>query len=198
MMRTVLKIMAVGIFSLWLAGCDQAVTQRTVAEPIAFHSDDECHVCGMIITNWPGPKGEVLAGSDEVYKFCSTVDMLSWWLQPENNNREADIYVHDMADTPWASPSDDHLINATEAWYVMGSTQMGMGPTLASFSSQPAAVDFSEQYGGEVLAWSDLDLDVLQKVMHAGHSYSLDTPLEEANPTSEHHSHHTSEHSAQH
>ncbi|ART80692.1 nitrous oxide reductase accessory protein NosL [Oceanisphaera avium] len=179
-MRTFLRLIAVALFSLWLAGCDQDPTQRTSAEPIAFHSDDECHVCGMIITNWPGPKGEILAGTDEVYKFCSTVDMLSWWLQPENNNRAADIYVHDMTSTPWDSPEDEHLINATEAWYVMGSSQMGMGPTLASFSSQEAANDFSEQYNGEVLAWADLDLEVLQKVMHSGHSFSLDAEPEHA------------------
>lgn len=178
-MNKFFKMLAVTVCALLLLACEQSNSSRTVVEPIAFHGDDECHVCGMIINNWPGPKGEILTGSDEVYKFCSTVDMLTWWLQPEHSNQMADIYVHDMTDTPWATPEDEHLIDATQAWYVMGSTQQGMGPTLASFGSQQAAVEFSEQYSGEVLAWSDLNLEVLQKVMLAGHSYALDTPLEE-------------------
>lgn len=176
-MKNFFKIVAVASCALFLLACEQSHSSRAIAEPIAFHSDDECHVCGMIISNWPGPKGEVLTGSDEVYKFCSTVDMLSWWLQPEHSNQAADIYVHDMTESTWATPADEHLIDAKQAWYVAGSTQMGMGPTLASFSSQQAAVDFSEQYQGDVLAWADIDLEVLQKVMHAGHSYSLASPV---------------------
>ena len=173
-MTNFLKLIVMASFSFLLVACEQQSMEQVAASPVAFHSDDECHVCGMIITNWPGPKGEILKGQDEVYKFCSTTDMLAWWLQPENSNQAATIYVHDMSDTPWDNPTDDHLIDATLAWYVMGSTQMGMGPTLASFSSQKAEINFSELYAGEVLAWSDINLDVLQKVMHAGHNFSLD------------------------
>lgn len=169
-----LKLITVAGFALLLVACEQQGAAQTVAEPVAFHADDECHVCGMIITNWPGPKGEILKGQDEIYKFCSTVDMLTWWLQPENHNQSATIYVHDMSETAWDNPTDEHLIDATQAWYVMGSTQMGMGPTLASFGNQQAAVDFAEQYQGEVLPWSEIDLALLQRVLHAGHNFSLD------------------------
>lgn len=41
-----------------LAGCEQQTTAALKAEPVAFHKGDECHVCGMAITDFPAPKAK--------------------------------------------------------------------------------------------------------------------------------------------
>lgn len=172
MNKRALKYVSVFFLTLGLIACGESQQATVNLDPVAIHSGDECHVCGMIIQNWPGPKGEVInAKSGEVLKFCATTDMFSWVLQPENRNLNAAIYVHDMSQSHWDKPNDEHLIDARKAWYVMGSKKMGMGPTFASFASEQAAQAFSEEQGGEVLAWSDITIDTLQKITHLGIEY---------------------------
>src|SRR5690606_6143545 len=78
-----------------LIACSDTKPDRRTLEPVAFHDSDECHVCGMVITRFPGPKGQVVEQT-ETRKFCSTAEMLGWWLQPENQHLRAELYVHDM------------------------------------------------------------------------------------------------------
>ena len=92
----------------WLLAALAAITltacsgneEQTMAkpEPVHFESGDECHVCGMVISNFPGPKGEAITEKEQhVRKFCSTKDMFAWMLQPENENRCL-LYTSDAAD----------------------------------------------------------------------------------------------------
>ena len=152
-------------FTVFLAGCSDSgeSTGVTRPDPVHFDSGDECHVCGMAITRFPGPKGEAITAREEqVRKFCSTRDMFSWVLQPENVNRDHTLYVHDMAETEWVEPADTALIDAREAFYVVGSERTGaMGPTLASFAEASAAEAFAAEFGGEVVPFADITLDHL-------------------------------------
>ncbi|MEH6563071.1 MAG: nitrous oxide reductase accessory protein NosL, partial [Marinobacter sp.] len=116
------------------------------------------------------PKGEVITEKEQtVHKFCSTRDMFAWVLQPENVMRKHTLYVHDMSQTEWASPDDTALIDAREAFYVVGSERKGaMGQTLASFSTEAAAQDFMMEYGGEVLQHDGITLEHLNTAMPKG------------------------------
>ena len=117
-MNTLHRIGAGAVFALLLglglAGCGEQEEVRQSLEPVAFHASDECHVCGMIISDFPGPKGQAVEKGG-VKKFCSTAEMLGWWLQPENRLLEARLYVHDMGRSVWEHPDDGHLIDATSA-----------------------------------------------------------------------------------
>ena len=162
--RSILLILFFIIPGLFVAGCepdDQSVIEY---KPVAFESGDECHLCGMIITRFPGPKGEAfLRHNEKVFKFCSTQDLFAWLLQPDVSNRVEAVFVHDMAKTAWDDPEDVALIDARMAWYVTGSERRGaMGATLASFAGQDDAFDFSKQYGGTVIRFEDIDLKMLQ------------------------------------
>ena len=151
-----------------ITGCTDAEQQVLAKpDPVHFESGDECHVCGMAISNFPGPKGQAFTEREQnIRKFCSTKDMLAWFLQPENENRDHTLYVHDMAQTQWEHPEDAHLIDAREAFYVAGSSRAGaMGPTLASFATETSANDFAAEYGGQVLAFADITLDHLNTGM---------------------------------
>jgi copper chaperone NosL len=172
MKRNKLNMLLPALAVLMLAACSGSEEQTSAkATPVNFATGDECHVCGMVITNFPGPKGQAITEKDQrVRKFCSTKDMFAWALQPENVNRNHTLYVHDMAQTEWANPDDTALIDAREAFYVVGSSRKGaMGPTLASFANKPHADDFASAHGGKVVAFKEITMDHLNSgtAMHS-------------------------------
>jgi copper chaperone NosL len=150
-----------------LVSCsDNAEQQQIIHKAVAMESSDECHLCGMLITRFDGPKGEVFRKEtgDQVFKFCSTRDMFSYFLDPENKRNVAQMLVHDMSKMPWGSDSidDKHFIDAKTAWYVTGSEKTGaMGETLASFSKESDAKAFAKEFGGKVISFSDINYDTL-------------------------------------
>ncbi len=153
---------------LMFSGCEQGgEPERAVRPPVAFTGSDECHVCGMIITRFPGPRGEAyVARRDQALKFCSTRDLFAWLLQPETAAIVQEIYVHDMAQSDWAHPDDTRLVDARDAWYVVGSERTGaMGPTLASFAARADAEAFAKRHGGRVLEFEAITLQVLESMM---------------------------------
>ena len=145
---------------------DNSAQQAVIHKAVAMESSDECHLCGMLITNFDGPKGEIFRKEqgDKVFKFCSTRDMFSYYLDPENTRNVSQILVHDMSKMPWGSDSidDKYFIDAKTAWYVTGSEKTGaMGKTLASFSLQADAQAFADEFGGKVLSFKDVNPDSL-------------------------------------
>lgn len=172
-MNTLHRIGAGAVFALLLglglAGCGEKEEVRQSLEPVAFHSSDECHVCGMIISDFPGPKGQAVEKGG-VKKFCSTAEMLGWWLQPENRLLEARLYVHDMGRSVWEHPDDGHLIDATSAYYVVGTTLKGaMGASLASFAQEQDAQALASMHGGRVLRFDEIDQALLQEAASMQH-----------------------------
>ncbi len=164
------------LLTILLAGCKDDDT--AVLAPVAFEAEDECHVCGMATLGFPGPKGEAFEGRKNIVrKFCSTRDLVSWYLQPENQPNTGQMYVHDMARSDWNHPDDSHLIDARSAIYVVGSSQKGaMGPTLASFATAATAEHFANQFGGKLFAFDELTLEIVNQTgdastgSHAAHS----------------------------
>jgi len=141
---------------------------QTLREAVAIESSDECHLCGMLISNFGGPKGELFrrgvteADGKSVKKFCSTRDMFSFYLDPENKRNVTTVLVHDMSQSPWNTPNDAYFIDARNAWFVADSSKKGaMGATLASFSKQADAQSFADEFGGKVLSFTQVSLSVL-------------------------------------
>lgn len=109
---TMLQRLAVTGLLLLLIGCNDGNSDTAIG-PAPIDDDDICHVCGMLIDAMPGPKGELLVdGDSEVTKFCSAAEMLVFLLQPENTDRIAHAWVHDMAITDWDHPGNDAFISA--------------------------------------------------------------------------------------
>lgn len=164
---TGLRTLFAMLLAFGLAACKEPETAQQALEPVAFHDTDECHVCGMIITDFPGPKGQAVEKGG-VYKFCSTAEMLGWWMQPENRVLNAKLFVHDMGRSAWDSPQDEHLIDATSAYYVAGTPLKGaMGAVLASFAEEAAAQKLAAEQGGRVLRFEEIDQAVLQEAASA-------------------------------
>ena len=150
--------------ALALGGCGDGPAENP--GPVAITKHDECHVCGMIIERFPGPKGEAYTeGRDRPLKFCSTRDLFAYLLQPEAQTITRTVYVHDMAGADWTHPPDAALVDAREAWYVAGHPLRGaMGATLASFARHEDAAAFARRYGGRVLPFDEITLEVINNL----------------------------------
>ncbi len=166
-MSHIFKTLTAIFLIITLGACsDNSAQKETIHKAVAMESNDECHLCGMLITHFDGPKGEAFRKEqgDKVFKFCSTRDMFSYYLDPENKRNVSQMLVHDMSKMPWGSDSidDKHFIDAKKAWYVYGSEKTGaMGQTLASFSLETDAKAFALEFGGQVLAFADINQDSL-------------------------------------
>jgi len=152
------------IVALMISACGEAPSDLKLAQQaMTIERSDECHLCGMIITGFSGPKGQLYKrGSEQTLKFCSTRDMFAYLLDPEHKHAIQTIYVHDMAITPWDSPDDEFYIDARTAFYVVGHSKKGaMGPTLASFSDKNIANTFVQEFGGQVYPFEDINQKLL-------------------------------------
>ena len=162
---TFITVFTIAVTSL-ISCSDKAEKKQMLHKAVAMESGDECHLCGMLITRFDGPKGEVFRKEmgDKVFKFCSTLDMFSYYLDPENKRNVAQMLVHDMSKMPWGSDSidDKYFIDAKTAWYVLDSEKTGaMGKTLASFSQQSDAQAFTKEFGGKVISFAEINYDAL-------------------------------------
>ncbi|KGJ87869.1 nitrous oxide reductase accessory protein NosL [Thalassotalea sp. ND16A] len=163
-MTKLVKLLLPLISLTFLISCSEQQQQQVVLQAQAIESSDECHLCGMLISNFSGPKGELYRKdrAEKIHKFCSTRDMFSFYLDPENKRNVTSIYVHDMSKMPWDEPNDGYFIDARVAWFVTGSSKTGaMGKTLASFSKESDANAFAEEFGGDVLAFDNVDMSKL-------------------------------------
>lgn len=170
------RALSIAVLSLGLIACGGEQEVAKTFDPVAFHSDDECHVCGMILEEHAGPKGQVV-GEREVRKFCSVAEMFGWYLQPENQHRNLSLYVHDMRHGSWDTPSDEHLIDAREAFYVRAASFKGaMGLPLATFADLHTAEQFATEQGGQVLRFAEIDQALLQSAAADMHLHGHAAP----------------------
>jgi copper chaperone NosL len=164
---SVLLITIVSAF-LFFSCSKMEESAQVLHETVVIELSDECHLCGMLISNFSGPKGELFrkgiteTDGKSVKKFCSTRDMFSFYLDPENQRNVTTMLVHDMSKSSWDTPNDDYFIDARNAWYVADSSKTGaMGKTLASFSKETDAKAFADDFGGKIISFSQVDISVL-------------------------------------
>lgn len=168
------------VVAILLTGCgEKNETDNMVQQAVAIESSDECHLCGMLISGFPGPKGQLYSkGINGNLKFCSTRDMFAFILDPENQHNIQQAFVHDMAVTPWGKPNDDIYIDAKKAFYVIGHKRRGaMGPTLASFKKQSDAEAFAVSQGGQVMRFDEVNLPVLMSMINQSQTAKKDMSM---------------------
>lgn len=144
--------------ALLFAGCeDQAksVTAQTITPATT------CALDGMVLQDFPGPKAQLHYAGQPPEFLCDTREMFALVLRPEQSRPIVGIFTQDMAKTDWLKP-DGYWIDARTAFYVLGSSRHGsMGPTVASFGSAADAQRFAGQYGGKVLRFAEVTLDMV-------------------------------------
>lgn len=139
-------------------GCGERAT--TVA-PQDITRETVCALDGMLLADYPGPKGQIQYDHAPPDFFCDTMEMISIYLRPEQQKRAIAVFTQDMGRADWSEPRG-HWIDAKSAFYVQGSSRQGsMGPTLASFAREEDAQAFVKQYGGKVLRFGEITLDMV-------------------------------------
>ncbi len=158
---TRLPVAALLLFAL--SACNKALPP---AAPQDIAQGTVCALDGMTLLDYPGPKAQVQYTDGSTEFFCDTVEMFSITLRPEQQKRIRAIFTQDMAKADWREPKGQ-WIDARSAYYVRGSSQRGsMGPTLGAFATRAAAQAFAQQYGGSVLAFAEVTIDMVD--LHGG------------------------------
>jgi copper chaperone NosL len=111
---------------LLLAGCGE---QQQTVQPREITRSAACSLDGMILADYPGPKGQIHYAGGDIDYFCETMELMSIYLRPEQKKRVVGIFTQDIAQTNWKRP-EGHWIDARSAFFVHGSRMDGsMGPT---------------------------------------------------------------------
>ncbi len=143
---------------LMIAGCGE---RAKTAAPHEITRDTACALDGMLLSDYPGPKGQIQYDGGPPDFFCDTMEMISIYLRPEQQKRAIAVFTQDMGRSDWNEPRG-HWIDAKTAFYVQGSSRHGsMGPTLVSFAREEDAHAFVKQYGGKVLRFGEITLDMV-------------------------------------
>lgn len=144
--------------SLLLAACGETPPP---AKPLEITQGTACSLDGMILQDFPGPKAQIHFEHSAPEYFCDTKEMFSIYLRPEQKKRIVAIYTQDMGKADWSQPQS-YWVDAKAAFYVVGSSRRGsMGPTIASFAVEADAAAFAKQYGGKVLRFEQVTLDMV-------------------------------------
>lgn len=155
--------LAIMLAALAVVACNKALPP---AAPQAITQGTVCSLDGMTLLDYPGPKAQIQYADGTTEFFCDTVEMFSIALRPEQQKRIRGIFTQDMAKADWREPKGQ-WIAARSAYYVRGSSQRGsMGPTLGAFATRADAQAFAQKYGGSVLAFSEVTIDMVD--LHGG------------------------------
>jgi copper chaperone NosL len=143
-------------FAAMLAGCERSEA-KIASKPAEIDPASTCDLDGMLLADYPGPKGQILyAGTAAPVFCCDTVELFSLLLKPEQVRPVRAAFVQDMARADWDQPRG-HWIDAQAGFYVVGSRRHGsMGPTFASFAEEAAAAGFAREHGGKVLRFAEV------------------------------------------
>lgn len=151
-----------------VSGCQRPGDTAKHQPPVDVQPGDTCAVCGMYIAKHPGPRAEAyLEGQRAPLKFGGLMDFFTYIRDPEVSSRLQTLYVQDVARIDWKHPSmkASSFTDARKAWYVAGQPLCGeMGPTLASFARKADAEAFARRQGGRVVAFRDVNEDLLRRV----------------------------------
>lgn len=147
------------IGSILISGCAKSHTE--MVSPLEISSNSICSLDGMLLTDFPGPKAQLLYEQGDPDFFCDTVEMFSIYLRPEKQRRIRGAYVQDMAQADWNNPVG-YWTDARTAFYVAGSKRRGpMGPTLASFAKESDAQAFASREGGNIYRFDQITSDMV-------------------------------------
>ncbi len=154
-----MKLASAAAAALFLAtlGCARAIAPH----PLEPTQASVCAFDGMLLSDFPGPKGQIVYEDAVPDFFCDTVEMFSAYLQPEEKKRVAAVYTQDMGQADWNRPQG-HWIDARSAFYVIGSRKSGsMGPTIGAFAREADAQAFAREQGGRVLKFAEVKPDMV-------------------------------------
>lgn len=155
-----------------LSACGDRAGDAQAVAPVEIGASTTCELDGMLLVDYPGPKGQIhYAGAAAPVFFCDTVELFNTMLRPEQVRKVVAVYVQDMGKADWDQPRSNWM-DAKSGFYVLGSKRHGsMGPTVASFAQESDAQKFAAQWGGKMLRYAEVKpemVDLSGGALHDG------------------------------
>ncbi|MBF0418173.1 MAG: nitrous oxide reductase accessory protein NosL [Magnetococcales bacterium] len=144
------------ILTLLLTACGNSLDDKPPA-PLEPTNATKGFYCGMTLAEHPGPKGQLhVAGETAPLWFSSIRDALAYLQLEGATRRIRAFYVHDMGRADWQAPQAGTWIDATKAFFVLGSRREGGmgGAEVVPFADHAPAEAFTAAYGGRVLDYA--------------------------------------------
>ena len=140
-----------------LSACGRSDERAAAPVPLEVDADTSCTLDGMLLADYPGPKGQMqYASAPKLEWYCDTIELLAVLQRPEQARVPSAAWVQDMAKADWERPTG-HWIDARSAFYVFGSRKKGsMGATAASFATAADAQAFVAANGGKVVPFAEV------------------------------------------
>jgi copper chaperone NosL len=166
-----------------LAGCSsQQSSDGDPPDPVSLAGNVECDVCGMVISEHPGPNGQIFyrENSPETHDSPAQFDSLKaclfpYYFEHEQLDWTAEvIYVTDYSEVDYETSTvegqkyiqtatgPDTFANADEVVFVVESEVHGaMGPDFVPFSEEDDGASFANEFSGRVVTMDDITPDML-------------------------------------
>lgn len=163
-MKKLIQVVCAFAAAALLAGCS-GKSEDQIPGPVAFDKHDRCHICGMVILNYPGAKAQVFVkGEKEPLKFCSVKDGFVYVLQPENAKRTVAFWVSDFGNKK-DIPLHEKMLTAEKAFFNAGSDVRGaMGKSILPFATKGEVEAFTKEHGGKIVNYSEVNLELLKSL----------------------------------
>jgi nitrous oxide reductase accessory protein NosL len=123
---------------------------------------DKCPVCGMFVYKYPKWVAVIELADGTSYFYDGAKDMFKHYMDiPKYTPRKAGQEIVSLEVTDYYAVE---LIDAKEAWYVIGSDVFGpMGHELIPFETQASAQEFLEDHKGtHILRFQDVTEDTIK------------------------------------
>ena len=160
------KLQVPALIIIVIAGCTQK--EASTPLPVELTIEHSCTVCGMLTVGIPGSKAQIHYSNGDIFPFCCTSHMFSYYLQPDSPPNVTAIYVNDMANAEGNIPAGG-WIDARTAFYVFGGDLLGPhGESLAPFAELKDAEGYVQDHGGKIVGFDDVTMKILRPDAH-GH-----------------------------
>jgi copper chaperone NosL len=166
-----------------LSGClGNQSTKVEPPDPASLSGGKECDVCGMVISEHPGPNGQVFyhENSPETHDNPARFDSLKACLFPYYFEHEQldwtarAVYATDYSEVDYeistvegrkyiqTATGSDTFANADDLVFVVGSEVHGaMGPDFVPFSDESDGTAFADRFGGRTVTMADITPEML-------------------------------------
>jgi copper chaperone NosL len=145
--------------SLWLA-CTTATTTVEADTTASDQVGAQCDVCGMMVSEQPAPRGQLVYRDGTRAHFCSVGDLRASLEAPSPHGSPLSLYVEALpADFDPASNlvSTFPWVAAEDAGYVFGATRpLVMGTPVLTYADPAAAAHAAEQHGLHAYSWESV------------------------------------------
>jgi len=143
-----------------LLGCGLGAKPEPVSVEAQQLGDSECVVCGMIESERPSPRLQVVYRDGSHDFLCGLEDARALLAAPTPKGAPAAIWVENVpADFDWREYDTQPLAwtDATKAYYVFGAERpLVMGVPVLSYSSLELATSVADKFNTIPVSWADL------------------------------------------